>query len=330
MMRVRLEWFDAAGLALAAALAAWTVVSAVVRAGNPWPQVAMLAAAVAAYVVGRTQGGRRPVFVPAAVVVSILVGTVASGPAALSGGPLAPPLGYANANGALYTLGVASACAVAILANKEPVRLGTGVLAVVFVGLAISTWSKTAAVLAVGILAVGVAARRLGRWVVVIAPLIVLATFAVTVVLGLNHGSLPSLFEELSVRRTALWRDAMAIIADEPVLGAGPGMFAQTSPTALADADARWAHSAYLQVGAETGVIGAMLLGLLLLWVFGALYRSRQDERLIVIGTAAVTALAVHAAIDYVAHFPSVVIVAALLAGLAGSRVPMPAEIGRR
>jgi O-antigen ligase len=195
--------------------------------------------------------------------------------------------------------------------------------------LAISTWSKTAAILAVGVLAVGVAAGRLGRWVVVIAPLIVLATFAVTVVLGLNHGSLPSLLEELSARRTALWRDAMEIIASEPLFGAGPGMLAQTSPTALADADARWAHSAYLQAGAETGVIGAMLLGLLLLWVFGALFRSRQDMRLIVIGTAAVTAFAVHAAIDYVARFPAVVIVAALLAGLAGSRVPMPAETGR-
>ena len=329
MMRVRLEWYDAAGVAIAAAFAAWTVTSAVVREGSPWPQLALLAAAVAAYVVGRIQGGRRPVFVPAAVVVSILVGTVASGPDALSGGPSAPPLGYGNANGALYVLGVASACAVAILANKEPVRVVVGVLAVVFVGLAISTLSKTAAILAVGTLAVGVAARRLGRWGAVIAPLIILATFAVTVVLGLNHGSLPSLFEELSARRTALWRDSMEIIVDEPVFGAGPGMFAQTSPIALADADARWAHSAYLQAGAETGAIGAVLLGLLLLWAFGALFRSRQDMRLIVIGTAAVTAFAVHAAIDYVAHFPAVVVVAALLAGLASSRAPVSAETDR-
>jgi O-antigen ligase len=97
-------------------------------------------------------------------------------------------------------------------------------------------------------------------------------------------------------------------------------MFAETSPTALTDADARWAHSAYLQVAAETGVMGVVLLGTLLSWVFGALFRSRQDIRLIVIGTAAATALAVHAAIDYVAHFPAVVIIAALLAGLASAR----------
>jgi O-antigen ligase len=320
MMRVRLEWYDAAGVALAAAFAAWTVTCAVVRAGNPWPQVALLAAAVAAYVIGRTQGGRRPVFVPAAVVVSILVGTVASGPAALSGGPLAPPVGYGNANGALFTLGVAAACAMAILANKEPVRLGAGVLAIVLLGLAVFTLSKTAAVLAAGILLIAVVAHRLGRWVVFIAPLAVLGMVGVTVILGLTHGSLPALLEELSERRTLLWREAMEIVADEPAFGVGPGMFAQTSPTALANDEARWAHSVYLQVAAETGVVGAALLGLLLLWLFAALYRSRQDIRLVVVGTAAVTAFAVHAAIDYIAHFPAVVLIAALLAGLASSR----------
>jgi len=320
MMRVRLEGYDAAGVALVVAFAAWTVTSAVVRAGNPWPQVALLAAAVAAYVIGRIQGGRRPVFVPAAAVGSILVGTVASGPAALSGGPLAPPVGYGNANGALFTLGVAAACAVATLANKEPVRRVAGVLAIVLLGLAVLTLSKTAAVLAAGILLIAVVAHRLGRWIVCIAPLAVSGTVGVAVVLGLTHGSLPALFEELSERRTLLWREAMEIIADEPVFGAGPGMFAQTSPTALANADARWAHSVYLQVAAETGVVGVALLGLLLLWLFGALYRSKQDISLVVIGTAAATAFAVHAAIDYIAHFPTVVLVAALLAGLASSR----------
>ena len=320
MMRVRLEWYDAAGVALAAAFAAWTVTSAAVRAGNPWPQVVLLAAATTAYVIGRLQGGRQPVFVAAAVAVSILVGTAASGPDALSGGALAPPLGYGNANGSLFTLGVAAACVVAIVANKEPGRRVAGVLAVVFLGLAVFSLSKTAVVLAVGILVIAIVAHRLGRWVVLIGPFVVMAAVAVTVVLALTNGSLPLLSDELSERRTVLWREAMAITADEPVFGVGPGIFAQTSPTALADADARWAHSAYLQVAAEAGVVGAVLLGLILLWVFGALYRSQQDLRHVMIGTAAITALAVHAAIDYVAHFAAVVIIAALLAGLASAR----------
>ena len=83
----------------------------------------------------------------------------------------------------------------------------------------------------------------------------IVAAVAVTIVLGLTQTSLPPLLDELSERRTRLWREAMEITVREPVFGAGPGMFAQTSPTALADADARWAHSAYLQVA-------AMLVGL--------------------------------------------------------------------
>ena len=319
-MRVRLEWYDAAGVALVTAFGAWTLVSGLVRPGNPWPQLALLAAAVAAYVVGRVQGGRRPVFVPAAVVVSIIVGTVASGPAALSGGALAPPLGYGNANGALFTLGVAAACVVVARANEAPVRRVAAVLAVVLLCLAVFTLSKTAVVLAVGILVIAAIAHRLGPWVALVGPFVVLGAVTATLVLGLTNGTLPILSDELSERRTMLWREAMDIAADEPVFGVGPGMFAQASPTALADADARWAHSAYLQVGAETGVIGAVLLALVLTLVFGALYRSRQDKRLIVIGTAAVTALSVHAAIDYVAHFPTLVIIAGLLAGLASTR----------
>jgi hypothetical protein len=214
MMRVRLEWYDAAGVALAAALAAWTVISAGVRAGNPWPQVALLAVATTVYVIGRTQGGRRPVFVPAAVVVSILVGTVASGPAALSGGPVAPPLDYGNANGALYTLGVAAACVVAIVANNEPVRRVASILGVVLLGLAVVSLSKTAVVLAVGILVIAIVAHRMRRWVVLVAPIVVVATVSVTIILGLVHGRLGAsgLLDELSERRTLLWRESLEIL----------------------------------------------------------------------------------------------------------------------
>ncbi len=321
--------YDLLGAALITLFVTWNVVSALVREGNPWPTVMTAAAATAGYIVGRLVGGRRPVFVAAAVVVSILIGTALSGPAALTGGAVAPPLGYANANGALFTLGVAAACMVAVCANKEPVRRVAGVLAVVLLGLTVFTLSKTAVVLSTAILVVAIVAHRVGRWVAFVGPAVILATVAVTTGLGLTQRRLPPLLDQLSERRTMLWREALEMAADQPVFGVGPGMFAQNSPTAMEDADASWAHSEYLEVAAETGVVGVALLALLLLWVFGALYRSKQDERLIVIGTFAVTALAVHATIDYVGHFPAVVIVAALLAGLASSRAVMAAETDR-
>ena len=93
----------------------------------------------------------------------------------MSGGALAPPLGYGNANGALFALGVAAACIVAVLANKEPIRRVAAVLAVVLFGLAVFTLSKTAAVLALGILVIAIVAHGLGRWVALVGPFVVLA-----------------------------------------------------------------------------------------------------------------------------------------------------------
>lgn len=322
MTRARLDGYDLLGIALVAALIAWICVTAAVRTGNPLPQVAALVGASAAYAVGRRVGARRPVFVPAIIVVAILGGTVLSGPAAISGGPLAPPLGYANANGALYTLGVGAASIVAVAANKVAVRQPAAMLAIVMAALAAFTGSKTAITLSIGVLATALFARALGRWVALAAPVLAAGTVAVTVVLGLTHDSplFPRLVDGLTDRRTELWHDALDIIGEQPVLGVGPGMFARTSPTALGDADAMWAHSAYLEIAAEHGIPAALLLGALLLWVYGGMYRSCQNPRVVVIGVAAITAFAIHAAIDYVAHFPAVVLVAALLAGLTGAR----------
>lgn len=323
LRRVRLDWYDTAGAALVAAFACWAVVSAVVRDGNPIPQLVVVATAVAAYVTGRRYGkDRRGVERAAAsIVLAIFIGVALSGPDVVAGGPLAPPLGYANANGSLYVLGVGAAVMVALCAKPPTVRATAGLFAAVLGLFAVATLSKAAAILAACVLPVTLIAHRLPRWTVLAAPLIVATTVAVTIAHGLSIGSsiAPRLVEELSQRRQDLWREAMEITASEPVFGVGPGMFAHTSPTAMSDSDARWAHSAYLQVGAELGVVGLLLLSLLLLWVYGALYRSRHSGRLVPVGAAVVTAVAVHAAIDYVIHFPAVVFITALLAGLISS-----------
>src|SRR6185369_4744596 len=100
--------------------------------------------------------------------------------------------------------------------------------------------------------------------------------------------------------------------------GVGIGRFAVESPTARSDADARWAHDEFLQVGAEAGIPAMALMIAIFLWAVVRLTATRRVRWGVAIGAAAVAALGVHASIDYVLHFPAVGFVAA---GVLGSAV---------
>jgi O-antigen ligase len=327
---IKADVFDLLGIGLIAAFAAWTVLSGVINDGTPFPQVALVATTGAGFVFGRVLGGRQPVQLAMAVALGILAAAVAGGTYAFVGGPLAPPLGYANANGALYAQGVAAAAIVASVASQTATRRLFGILALILFGMTVASGSLAATVLAAGILLAAWTVRWLGRWFSIVAPLAVIGAVAVTITVGLTHDApaVPALEQALTERRAVLWQEAMEIFATQPVLGIGPGMFATTSPTALADPDARWAHSEPLQIAAETGIVGVLLLAALLSWTYVALWQSRQTPQVVVIGTAALTAFAVQATADYLLHFPALVITVAVLAGLASSRMIAEPENG--
>ena len=307
---------DAIGIGLVAALACWMVVSAATGEGNAIFQLALLMSATATYVIGRMLGGDHAPRVAGLVVIVILSMVIVNGPAALAGGPLDPPLGYGNANGALYALGVAAAAIIARLSQRGWLRVVGAVIAIALLVLTFLTASKAATVLAVCIALVALTAHRLGRWVVLVAAALVLATIAITVVVGLAHDSagLSAMAGVFTERRAQLWREALEITDANPVFGVAPGRFADASSTARSDPDASWAHSAYLQTAAELGIPGAILLIALVLFAFAAMYRSRRDLRLVVICVAATAAFTMHAAIDYVMHDPRLVVIAALFA----------------
>jgi O-antigen ligase len=331
MSRIRVRSYDRLGILLFTAFAGWTVASAANRGGDPAPTVLLVLATAGAYILGRLAGARIPLLTAGLTAIVVLGAAVSGGWHAVSGGALAPPLGYGNADGALYALGVAAAAMVSIVARALVLRAGFGLLALVLLGLTAVTRSVTATVLAIGIVVAALTARWLGRRVTVLAAVAVVAAVAATAVVGLAYGSpaLEPVERVVTERRAVLWHDAVQITIREPVFGIGPRGFAVQSPTAIGDADALWAHSAYLQTAAETGIPGAALLAALLLWSYGALRRSAAEPRLVAIGTAAGTSFAVHAAVDYVAHFPAVVLAAGLLVGLAGGP-PMSASISRR
>jgi hypothetical protein len=109
--------------------------------------------------------------------------------------------------------------------------------------------------------------------------------------------------EALSDERFHLWQGAWSMMAQNPASGVGPGRFFAESP--VADLDLAWAHSYWLQSGAELGVIGLAGLLLLLAWAVAALGR---DSMLLGV-------LLLPATVDYVLHFGGVLAALSVVVG---------------
>lgn len=323
---------DATGLAFAAGLSGWLLLSAAANPGShPLPALALLLAAVVVYVAGRLLGrvpsarSGLPLLVAAGVASAILLT-----PDGLSGGPLAGPLGYGNANGALGLLGVGAAVLAGVPDGSQVRRSVAGFFALLDAGLTVATGSKAAAALAGLLVVAGVllAARPgTGKTLQVVAVLVPSAAFVVTVLLGGSYTPgtpRDSAFDRvvdagLTERRVVLWSQALELGRQAPFVGVGPGQFAVTAPLALRDRDARWAHSLPLQQVAETGLPGVLLLGGLLASAWAALGRTGRDRRRVV-GALLLGAVLTQATQDYVAHFAAVPLLLALLVGLAQGR----------
>jgi O-antigen ligase len=161
------------------------------------------------------------------------------------------------------------------------------------------------------------AAAHLGRAraAVVVSAGAFIAVLLATIVLGLTYsGGSTRLSSALTERRLELWHDALVIVGEHPVTGAGLDRFEELSPTARSDRDARWAHHEFLQLGAETGVPGLALMVALFAWGFVRLAAGAPSTgRAIAAGGLAAAGMA--ASVDYVFHFAAVPIAAAVLLG---------------
>jgi hypothetical protein len=126
--------------------------------------------------------------------------------------------------------------------------------------------------------------------------------------------------------RTGALQAALRLVAQHPLTGTGPGQ-----------ADLRWkgldhgtqlfayVHNEYLQVAAELGLVGLVLLAVLLVTMARMLWRARPTGR--ASGTwagvmAAAAAFAVHSGFDFVWHLPAIVLTVMLLVGVV---LPVPA-----
>ncbi|WP_416985324.1 O-antigen ligase family protein [Streptomyces sp. T028] len=316
---------DAAGVAVLGACAAWSLVSSAVHGGRPEGVLLAVLAVAAGYATGRICGVLLPVAAPCAAALTGLTLTVAL-PRLAPGPEIAAPLGQAGATAAVLTLSAGAACCAAWATPVPLLRLALRLLAcgVVVAGAALG--SITAVVTCCAVLLCSLAAGRMRHRGPALAGL-ALATAAVTgltwAVAGnaLPTGLAASMEDQLTPRRVALWRDALHLAQGDPGLGVGPGRFGELSATAaqstLSDGKP---HSAPLQLAAEQGVVGMLLLAAAYCWVLFALWRALRPTPVVLTAGAALTALAALAAVGNALSFTTVSVGAGLLAGLATAR----------
>lgn len=316
-MRRLAPWNPPVALLLLA-LAAWVMVASTRAPGRPLPIVLVVVAAAAAFTVARLDPGDRSFAVPA-VITFVALGIAASDPAGtFSPIESAGPLGYSNARAQFFVLASFAATAVAMRARGPVVRLPSIAAAAGFalVPPAGRSTSSTGLLVALGILVAVPRSSRQRRAAVSLMLVAVLGTASATVVIAATY---PASAPDLGHHRAGLWQDALVLTARAPLTGVGAGRFAQESPAARADAPPRRAHNIYLHLAAETGIIGALVLGGAIVWALAYTASRRELDRIALLGAAAVTSVGVHAALDDVLHQP---LIAIIVAALAGSLLP--------
>jgi len=137
--------------------------------------------------------------------------------------------------------------------------------------------------------------------------------------------------------RTSIWKQASGILKDYPAVGTGLGTFPvafRRYQTSLLELQVDHAHNDYLEVATDTGIAGAVLLFVPILWLLvkmilayaGARNPYRRSVLLACIGSIA--ALLIHSAMDFNLQIPANALLFAVVLGI-GSKATISATPSR-
>lgn len=175
------------------------------------------------------------------------------------------------------------------------------------------------------------AMRRLFRpWIVV---MLIVLSFGVGLLVMSNPKMLYSRIQKLAhlesessaLIRWELWRSAIHIFRDYPVLGAGLGTFTHLNrqyKTFVSRLHFNYPENDYVQLLAETGLIGtgmAAAAGGLFIYHLLIAWRRQESYRLVAIasgGMSALCSIAVHSLMDFNLHIPSNAILVSVIAAI--------------
>jgi O-antigen ligase len=124
--------------------------------------------------------------------------------------------------------------------------------------------------------------------------------------------------------RPAIWDEAREQLGNRPLLGSGPNGYsalARDEGASFGVIEPDHAHSLYLSVAAEQGVVGVLLLmGLMCCCLYvarkGRHARTSERQTVVAAAGAALTALAAQGSVDYVLGSPVISALCWLLLGM--------------
>lgn len=105
----------------------------------------------------------------------------------------------------------------------------------------------------------------------IISALVLISFFASFNIVGENLRSIMKLKDKSMLIRLNLWKEALAVIEDFPVVGCGINTYTAITPYyKLSEDSGYYPHNSYLHMAAETGLAG---LGAFL-WIIGILFKT--------------------------------------------------------
>jgi hypothetical protein len=188
--------------------------------------------------------------------------------------------------------------------------------------------------LAVGALAAGMLVTaglgRRGMTVRIVGALVGCVVLVLVVLLLADPGGrLSERLSPFSSERLSRNAAALELFADQPLIGTGPGPLWLTWEEPDGRIAGAWfVHNEYLQVLVQLGVIGALLVAAMLVFAARTVAQGRstsRDPRLWAGISAALIALLVHSAFDFLWHVPLIPMLAAVLVG--GAARPTTKEV---
>lgn len=160
---------------------------------------------------------------------------------------------------------------------------------------------------------------RCPTWFGAVVPVVLVA--GGLAVAGLSRGR--HFIAASSLDRLEEARAALQMLRSSPWFGVGPGLAGLTwFRDGVGTLTAQYAHNEYLQVGAELGLVGLVLVGAFLLVLFLPVVRTVFSDRadgFAAGAMAAAVAFGLHSSVDFLWHLPVLPVIVAALVVLATS-----------